>query len=241
MLRERWTALFDPIQSPALYIIGTAALTVVITVLYDTVKERLGLLGAQGLAVGLAVLAVTVILYPVARRWRQRRVIVKQEQEPAQCKGLIVLVSPNPSAMEAVAIAVRYHQPVLKNLWLIATDDSRSVADSYVDLYGKGAGLAVYWDRSYVVPSDNTETVFHVTTRILQEEAPRFGLQPDDIVADITGGTKPMSVGVALACMQSERALQYVKSERTVTGDVDQSIVPHPIRIMSRLPSGEVS
>jgi hypothetical protein len=231
---ERWSALFDPTQSPALYIVGTAALTVVITVFYDTVKTYFGLLGAQLLAVLLAVLAVLAIIYPLLRRWRQERVLVQERERPSRCTGLIVLVSPSIQAAEAVAVAVAYHRPMLKHLWLIGTTGSSDEADKHMDRYGKGMGLAVYWDKDYLVNPDSIEDTYHTVKRILAQEAPRYGVAPDAIIADLTGGQKPMSVGMALACMEYGCALQYVKSRRTPTGQVDTSVIPQPILINTR-------
>ncbi|MBV7331732.1 hypothetical protein KFU94_26590 [Chloroflexi bacterium TSY] len=51
---------------------------------------------------------------------------------------------------------------------------------------------------------------YRVVEEIYQEAArdPEIGLEPEQIIDDFTGGTTPMSVGIALAC-QARGPMQY--------------------------------
>lgn len=56
-----------------------------------------------------------------------------------------------------------------------------------------------------VSPSDSQDT-FDKVNRIFRKS----GYLPSDVIADFTGGTKPMSFGMIMACLPAERELQYV-------------------------------
>jgi hypothetical protein len=67
--------------------------------------------------------------------------------------------------------------------------------------------------------------------RILEEEAPRFGITADHIIADITGGQKPMTVGMALACLERNQTMEYLRARRNAQGDADRDLQPEPIKL----------
>lgn len=48
---------------------------------------------------------------------------------------------------------------------------------------------------------------------IYAKDVRKLGLDESDVIADYTGGTKSMTVGVALACTHPKRRLQYIWSE----------------------------
>lgn len=59
--------------------------------------------------------------------------------------------------------------------------------------------------NSEVSPGDAQDTFDHVN-RIFRIA----GFSPQEIIADFTGGTKPMTVGMIMACLPRERDLEYV-------------------------------
>jgi len=50
---------------------------------------------------------------------------------------------------------------------------------------------------------------FSVIDDIFNFEIQKYGLKDSDIVCDVTGGTKTMSIGMALACMLGKRRMIY--------------------------------
>jgi hypothetical protein len=56
-------------------------------------------------------------------------------------------------------------------------------------------------------------------------------LTETDLIADITGGQKPMTVGLALACSARNIQMQYMKIMRTLMGEAQVEIKPLAIRI----------
>jgi len=138
--------------------------------------------------------------------------------QPKPKKGLILLVSNPDSAM----FAIQYHfvqNKTLQHVWLIPSDSSQEAT------YGKSTlaiaqtikqrclDLAQAENRSFevsiiekgVAPGEAQET-FDLVNRIFRNS----GFTDKEMVADFTGGTKPMTVGMIMACLTSERELEYV-------------------------------
>jgi len=53
---------------------------------------------------------------------------------------------------------------------------------------------------------------------IFEREAVEEGLEPERVIADVTGGTKPMTAGMVLAAMTTGGDLEYVESKRDADG-----------------------
>lgn len=51
--------------------------------------------------------------------------------------------------------------------------------------------------------------------------AQTYGFQPDQIIADATGGSVPMSIGMALACRDNGLALEYISAPVLANGEPD--------------------
>jgi CRISPR-associated protein (Cas_Cas02710) len=139
-------------------------------------------------------------------------------QRPQGKKGLILLATK--SNTEGAQFAIRYHlleQNTLETVWIIPSDSSTELEfgeGTYsnalkVQIMSKqlaqdiGKPLQVYIRRS-VSPADSQDT-FDEVNSIFR----RSGYKPWEIIADFTGGTKPMSVGMIMACLKSDRELEY--------------------------------
>lgn len=170
-------------------------------------------LGPKTITFAVPFVAVFVLVVFEKRRARGRttNLFGGPLPTPEPRKGLIVLVSKEESA----AYAIRYHAQVLQRVWLIPSDNSReaelggssiAVAESVRDwCAGEFPAIEVEIDRGGVSPADAQDT-FDAVNRIFR----RSGLKASDIIADFTGGTKPMSVGMIMACLPADRELQYV-------------------------------
>jgi hypothetical protein len=227
-MRERLLAFFDPDRSMALFLVGTAALTVAITVVYDTIKERSGLVGAWILAVCLLAVAMATVMYQLVHRRAVGRVVISEER-PEPREGLIVLVSPGPRTAPA---SIEHHcEPGrLLALWLIASVESlptaRGLADEYRDRVEE-----IRLGKDYLVDPDQMQDTYAVVERIFQEEAPALGLSAEQVIADITGGMKPMTAGMALACLAQGRDMQYMKALHDKRGDPIRDTPPQAVKI----------
>ncbi|MFL6275994.1 MAG: hypothetical protein ACJ74G_12470 [Blastocatellia bacterium] len=132
-------------------------------------------------------------------------------------KALIILVSNPKSAI----YAIEYHfkeKKTLETVWLIPSDssdeenfgDSTEARAKEIKEMCKGLEeaekrkLEVRIERS-VSPADSQDT-FDCVKRVFRNS----NYKAEEIAADFTGGTKPMSVGMIMACLPSERELEYV-------------------------------
>jgi hypothetical protein len=238
-VRDRLMLFLDPNRSAGLFIVGTAALTVVITVLYDSVKESFGLLGAWILAAILLALAVAVITVLSLRKRAAGQVIVTEGLKPRPRAGLIVLVS----ASKATAPrAIEYHLEAgsLRVCWLIATTESLETARALATTYGPRLE-GVYWGKDYLVDPDRVEDTYSLVTRIFSREVRRHGLPVGEVIADITGGMKPMTAGTALACLAHNRDMQYMKAVRRADGEPRRDVPTKPVRIDTTFLPAQVS
>ena len=134
--------------------------------------------------------------------------------------GLILLVSREESAM----FAIRHHflDGPLRKVWLIPSavlgnDDAAYFGESSLPIaqairasanaMARSAGreLEIIIHPTGVSPSDSQAT-FDYVRRIIRERH----FQADEIVADFTGGTKPMTIGLVMACLSPDIPLEYV-------------------------------
>ncbi len=218
-MSEFWKRFFDPEHSLGRYIIGTAALTVAIQIAYDLAKEPFGLAGAAALA-GILFLIVILILYIDYKRVQEQRKNQPEEKSnvPAH-SGLLILVSPQ--NLNLAIFYIEHHLSQLRHCWLISTTDSLSTADQLEQLgHEMWPQVDIYSGQQYKVDPESLESSYNMVERIFSKEAPDHGLSEVELIADLTGGTKPMTAGMTLACTAPGRRMQYVKSQRTADGKV---------------------
>ncbi|MEB3181851.1 MAG: hypothetical protein VKL59_22880, partial [Nostocaceae cyanobacterium] len=80
--------------------------------------------------------------------------------------------------------------------------------------YQYGARLDIY-NRGLMVKDGDYRRLWQLGEQIFQNS----DLQPETIVADITGGTKMMSIALAMACIPLGRQMQYMDRERDWEGN----------------------
>lgn len=138
--------------------------------------------------------------------------------------------------LEAAFRAVEYHfnKNTLRDCWLITT---KEVTDARGNMLERGSGPAApILERWFyhVYPNAPNQLQFHYGPELqvgprdyammwllvdeLFEKAP---YKADQLIVDITPGTKPMSIALALACLEPGRTMQYLASGRhPVTGEI---------------------
>lgn len=97
-----------------------------------------------------------------------------------------------------------------KYVWLLHSDISSGDGSSYESAYKiskkfKSAQLQI---SSYVVDNVlDANTVFPIVRKIISSE--NFGIPPNEIVCDCTSGTKPITLGMALASFGSAKIIYF--------------------------------
>jgi len=226
-----WVLLFlDPNRSARLFIVGSAALTVVITALYDSVKALFGLAGAWVLAGGLLVLALLIIGALSVRKATVGKVVISEGLQPEGRVGLLVLVSPRKATAPR---AIEYHlkdRKTLRFCWLIATTRSLDTAEELASTYEPHLEK-IYWGKDYLVDPDRVEDTCSLVTRIFEREVPACGLTGQEVIGDITGGMKPMTAGMAVACLTQNCDMQYMMAKRGPRGEPRREVPTEPVKI----------
>lgn len=227
-LKDRLLAFFDPTRSIPFFIIGTATLSLGLQALYDFANNPWQFQGGYVLAIVAGFIAVTLLVISVLQRKVTGWVGIKEEYKPDKCAGLILLLGPSEAA---APIALDYHLPRLKHCWMITTTASLKTAALLAERY-RARNVTVYWgEPNYVVDPDQLQSTYDLVIRIIEVEAVQAGLKPHEMIADITGGMKPMSAGMALACLARNRNMQYIKSLRDAAGQPMEGVPAEPIRI----------
>lgn len=144
-------------------------------------------------------------------------------------KGLIVLVSQQPYKQLVARDVILHHlQPspespeksTLQHLWLIHTTkpisepqfppESQSSWKNARDLHEEFKDqCTIHYPFVEIQNENDVAEVFRKAMNIYEDAKRTTNLQESDIVADITGGNKPMTIGLAFAGLPLERNLQY--------------------------------
>ena len=153
---------------------------------------------------------------------------MKQSVPPRQQMGLIVLADASGAAPRS---AIEYCLPSLKHCWLLTSRDTLAAAQMLVAQYQDQVPNFYYGELGYLVDPDQIQATYDTVVRIFDTEAPAAGLQPEDIVADISGGSKAMTAGVALACLARDRDMQSLKALRDTAGRLLPDGLAEPVRV----------
>ena len=117
------------------------------------------------------------------------------------------------SQLYPALIAVVYHIPKLKQVWILLSDEAKAKT---LPLFLMLCDKAIPgWDKIKIkeVPLRYKENVKHVSMVVnsiyynLNEEKE---LGEQEITADITGGLASITAGIILACVRSKRRVQYL-------------------------------
>lgn len=144
---------------------------------------------------------------------------VQDDEQPQPMPGLIVLVSPEEissatqTLKQAAFGAIDHHRSALRACWLIASGGKRSslAAANWLAQYCIQRHItAQVWQ---IQDETSVGEAFKTVQLIVQHELGVAQLQPTDVIADITGATKPMSVGVFLACQHVMQVQYMVRPE----------------------------
>ncbi len=105
--------------------------------------------------------------------------------------------------------AIVYHQRRLEHCWLIATSGeggSLATAQELAQHFGPAGIRSAIWQ---VIDPAQVEETFALVDWIYTHELSAAGLAEREVIADITGATKPMTAGMVLACGR-RRPMQYL-------------------------------
>lgn len=165
--------------------------------------------------------AIAVVLVLIVGGWAadklsepqpvlQRRVTPKMK--PERYPGLIVLVgigrNDTKGQKPSHEVAIKYHAGDKADLvcWLITSNAALEIAHQVKEQY---VATCKAIEIEIVDNEFGVQDTYDCVRRIYTKEARQYKLKPRQIIADITGGTKPMTAGMILAC-QDQWPMQYM-------------------------------
>jgi hypothetical protein len=207
------------------FVCGAMALGVFANFLYDAVAHPTAASWPAVARTVLAVALLVVLAYLAYRRdlseaWRAGRFITNiQEVTAPQRAGLIWLLSLG--KLDLPLLAIRHHlgekgEGPLRHCWVLVTPDvQREGAYERLEQRIEEMPCCAVPHR-VPLEADTAEKAYQAIEHILTEaiRSPDINLQPQQVIADITGGTKAMTAGMVLACLPQGVQLQYVASQR---------------------------
>ena len=120
--------------------------------------------------------------------------------------------------------AVEYHleKGNLRDVWLISSKSYDKVKGSEItaQIFSKyliqqyGQRLEIH-SHDFCVEDWNYQKLWNLADKIFQES----DYKDEAVVADITGGTKMMSMALAMACIPPKRRMQYMDAQRDWQGN----------------------
>jgi hypothetical protein len=162
-------------------------------------------------------LAIVTLLavYWLATREKPRE-LTTPDMRPSKMPGLIVLVGTGrkDTTPEELShhVAIQYHleaNPAQLVCWLIATEGLHGAMDAAVEVAAQYKHKCRDIQIKPVKSGFDVQEMYQLVQSIYQEAEQMYELSADKVIADFTGGTKPMSAGMILAC-GDQRPMQYV-------------------------------
>jgi len=174
------------------------------------------------LAIAVALAVGLWVLY-LALGKRAPLELVPREERPPSFPGLIVLIGPGRKGSDPQSLshnpAIEYHLDCdeaggkpLQICWLIATggeQGSLPAAQKVRERYEERCTMII----KRLHDAFDVQEAYRTVQGIYTQEAAEQGLAPDQVIADFTGGTKPMSAGTVLAC-RDRWPMQYMTGGR---------------------------
>jgi hypothetical protein len=217
---------------------GPVFTTVLLALSVNVLSTALTTWGGVGWSLAvMAVLMAAMVLYARAisdRMVRSEPFCLKEVHNPPKKQGLLFLFQFN---QEPLMKAVEYHRPDLQRCWLLATpelkDQAEAAARNIEALYSEIGCTALALSSLY-----DTADCYRAALDVFDRRAAEAALSPAHLIADITGGTKPMTIGVMLACFQKGYAIEHVPAVYDeVTHKPIRTLDPIQVAIESQPPN----
>ena len=165
----------------------------------------------------------TVLAYLLYRRDLQRKrkvqAVVDERRIAPPHAGLIWMLGPG--RFDHLLFALRHHQQGggATDCWLVMQSDVEPVRQAFSQLSQQLVEQRMTTRlHPFYIPKLDVWEAYKAVRTILERETIEEGLEPGRAIADITGGTKPLTTGMVLAAITTNSALEYVESDRDDQG-----------------------
>jgi hypothetical protein len=186
-----------------MFLFAGAALGVLGSAVYQLLTNWLSTRNYAVVGIIIGAVLVLVAVQWVLSRWVQRlrpSLPVPNKQTPAPCRGLICLVSNEPTLRKALA----WHQTSLQWCRLICSEQSMPLAQKVRDeLQAQGKDAELVFIHDVLDPVACRDTVDRLYSNLPAD------LDESEVILDFTGMTSIVSVGAVLGCLDEKRPIQY--------------------------------
>jgi hypothetical protein len=235
--------LFEP-ENLLLFVIGTTILSILGDGVYDLLNDVFQVFIGDTWVVRLiitsgAVVALAVIAGVIAVRVRRAEQATRMLAAPTRAEphaGLVLLVGPNPTGPEDAALEHHSQNQMLRHCWLITPtkrDNDPPSSQAYeratrlaVRLEGQGIDARVV---TFADPYDITSAYLAVCQAL---DLAQHELTDDRVIVDITGSTKVVTAGAALACRDRGQRIEYMVAPRSPTGEPISNRKPEAMKVL---------
>lgn len=183
------------------------------------------------LAVAGALTALAYLFYRQdARNGHRLRVQVDESLLAPRSPGLIWLFGPGPFVHLVDALHHHRQEGTRQHCWLVMQRNSPALETAFLELAHhlvEEEQLSVQLHPIYI-DSLETQDAYQAVRTVWEREAPEELLHPAQVIADITGGTKPLTAGMVLAAVATGNSLEYVETDR----DTEGRVIPGTARVV---------
>ena len=199
-----------------------------VNIFSGVILETTGIVGAAIFV--LMIFAVTFVFANRYMDWKKKNpdfsnLTIRDRPSPPKKRGLIVMVTPAPTHKAAI----NYHAEQLKHVWFIATP---AMLKNVKELEDYCTAKNIRPHRLDLEDEYDASGCYALVRDVFTRYAPRCQLNTNDVVADMTGGTKPMTAAMVLACLDVGGAmLEHVAATNFVGNEPVGPVQPIQIVI----------
>lgn len=167
---------------------------------------------------------------PLSRREVEQALALIERGEPEQVEASLDRLQLQCSSLWPQLAAIQYHLEgeTLRDCWLITTHGGNAknemigsaatvpILEAFVRRLPGGQSVSLHTGDTYTVAPTAYDAIYEIVDRIFRQEAV---YRQSHVIADITGGTKLMTIGIALACLSPGRKMEYMSSDRDWKGE----------------------
>lgn len=216
----------------AAFVLGLLVVGVVSNLLYSllTAWDETWPVAWQPAVAAAAMTALAFLLYQLdVRMPRGMKARVDESRRAPHLPGLVWLFGPGP--FDHLMTALRHHctNDRQTHCWLVMQETVEALEENFRRLSQaiSDQGLNARTHRFYI-PRPDAEATYEAVRTILEREALEEKLEPGQVIADLTGGTKPMTAGMVLAAITLGCPLEYVETDRDALGNP----IPNTARVV---------
>lgn len=208
--RNFWEAAFSPGRDYIVVFLLVLLVTALVGNLAYEILTDSEMLTAQDVVLTLG--AVILLSLIAGFVWENRKKMYipfsVTERNKLQRSQAVIAV---PSNVGNIGKIVRYHSGILKHLWLVGDQSvDRNAQDCQLNYESEIEG-ADSIHRIRTGEKEEAKNIYEGFHTAIQE-ALNLGIPREQIVVDVTGGTKPMTISAFIAALEFGLKVSYVQS-----------------------------